>query len=74
MFELVAGARSNLHLRPEQVKMVAGTGVDHNLQSTPVKMVAGACTHLNLLSTLSYWNVVEKSVAEGSHGLFRVAA
>lgn len=46
---LVAGAGSNLHLRPEQVKMVAGTGVDHNLRSTPAKMVAGACTHLNLL-------------------------
>ena len=46
---LVAGARSNLHLRPEQVKMVAGIGVDHNLRSTPEKMVAGACTHLHLL-------------------------
>lgn len=46
---LVAGARSNLHLRPEQVKMVAGTGVDHNLRSTPVKMVAGGRTHHNLL-------------------------
>ena len=28
---LVAGAGSNLHLRPEQVKMVAGTGKHHNL-------------------------------------------
>jgi hypothetical protein len=46
---LVAGAGSNLHLRPEQVKMVAGTGVDHNLRSTPVKMVAGGRTHHNLL-------------------------
>ncbi|WP_183754365.1 recombinase family protein [Pseudochelatococcus contaminans] len=46
---VVAGARSNLHLRPEQVKMVAGTGVDHNLRSTPVKMVAGGRTHHNLL-------------------------
>ncbi|WP_323041522.1 recombinase family protein [Gemmobacter sp.] len=43
--EVVAGARSNLHLLPKQVKMVAGTGVDHNLQSTPVKMVAGACNY-----------------------------
>lgn len=50
MFEiLVAGAGSNLHLLPEQVKMVAGTGIDHNLQSAPVKMVAGGRTHLNLL-------------------------
>ena len=49
-FVLVAGAGSNLHLLPEQVKMVAGTGVDHNLQSTPVKMVAGGCNHLNLRS------------------------
>ena len=48
-FDLVAGAGSNLHLRPEQVKMVAGTGVDHNLRSTPVKMVAGGRTHHNLL-------------------------
>ncbi|WP_028034416.1 hypothetical protein [Chelativorans sp. J32] len=46
---LVAGAGSNLHLLPEQVKMVAGTGVDHNLRSTPVKMVAGGRTHHNLL-------------------------
>jgi DNA invertase Pin-like site-specific DNA recombinase len=46
---VVAGAGSNLHLLPEQVKMVAGTSVDHNLRSTPVKMVAGACTHHNLL-------------------------
>lgn len=48
-FCLVAGAGSNLHLLPEQVKMVAGTGIDHNLQSTPVKMVAGASNHLCLL-------------------------
>jgi hypothetical protein len=48
-FELVAGAGSNLHLLPEQVKMVAGTGIDHNLQSAPVKMVAGVRTHLYLL-------------------------
>lgn len=47
--KMVAGAGSNLHLRPEQVKMVAGTGVDHNLRSTPVKMVAGGRTHHNLL-------------------------
>ena len=46
---VVAGAGSNLHLLPEQVKMVAGTGIDHNLQSTPVKMVAGASNHLCLL-------------------------
>jgi site-specific DNA recombinase len=50
MLELVAGAGSNLHLLPAQVKMVAGTGIDHNLQSTPVKMVAGGCTHLYLRS------------------------
>ncbi len=46
---MVAGAGSNLHLLPEQVKTVAGTGVDHNLRSTPTKMVAGACIHLHLL-------------------------
>ena len=47
---VVAGAGSNLHLLPEQVKMVAGTGVDHDLRSTPVKMVAGGRNHLNLRS------------------------
>src|SRR5690606_25236725 len=45
---LVAGAGSNLHLLPEQVKMVAGTGVDHNLRLAPVKMVAGGRNHHNL--------------------------
>ena len=45
---MVAGAGSNLHLLPEQVKMVAGTGVDHNLRLAPVKMVAGGRNHLCL--------------------------
>lgn len=32
MLEVVAGAGSNLHLLPEQVKMVAGAGFDYGLQ------------------------------------------
>ncbi|WP_156122389.1 hypothetical protein [Aureimonas altamirensis] len=32
---MVAGARSNLHLRPEQVKMVAGSGYSAGASITP---------------------------------------
>ena len=51
---MVAGARSNLHLRPEQVKMVAGIGVDHNLRSPSVKMVASSCKHTSTSTTLPF--------------------
>ncbi|WP_210215533.1 hypothetical protein, partial [Pseudochrobactrum sp. B5] len=79
---LVAGAGSNLHLLPEQVKMVAGTGIDHNLQSTPVKMVAGGCNHQYLRPANSHFPINAKSnagrmVAKNSsfHSvLFRTAA
>ncbi|WP_244435577.1 hypothetical protein [Martelella sp. AD-3] len=79
---VVAGAGSNLHLLPEQVKMVAGTGIDHNLQSTPVKMVAGGCNHHYLRPTNSHFPINAKSnarrkVAKNSsfHSiLFRTAA
>ena len=79
---MVAGAGSNLHLLPEQVKMVAGTGIDHNLQSTPVKMVAGGCNHHYLRPTNSHFPINAKSnagrmVAKNSsfHSvLFRTAA
>ncbi len=81
-YDLVAGAGSNLHLLPEQVKMVAGTGIDHNLQSTPVKMVAGGCNHHYLRPTNSHFPINAKSnarrmVAKNSsfHSiLFRTAA
>ena len=62
---MVAGAGSNLHLLPEQVKLVAGTGVDHNLQSTPAKMVAGGCNHHYLRPTNSHFPINAKSNAGG---------
>lgn len=79
---LVAGAGSNLHLLPEQVKMVAGTGVDHNLQSTPVKMVAGGRNHLYLRSSGGHLPLgaapdAEETAADGGNflsALFRTAA
>ena len=44
---LVAGAGSNLHLLPEQVKMVAGTGVDHDLRcSEGHQLPVGAATNV----------------------------
>lgn len=64
-WNLVAGAGSNLHLLPEQVKMVAGTGVDHNLRSTPVKMVAGGRNHLYLQASC---NEASKVTAEEAVG------
>ncbi|RDD72657.1 hypothetical protein, partial [Paracoccus versutus] len=71
---LVAGAGSNLHLLPEQVKMVAGTGVDHNLRSTPVKMVAGARNHLYRRSPAPNVILLIKQLEPDGSALFRAAA
>jgi len=71
---VVAGAGSNLHLLPEQVKMVAGTGIDHNLQSTPVKMVAGARNHLYRRSPAPNVILLIKQLEPDGSALFRAAA
>lgn len=72
--QVVAGAGSNLHLLPEQVKMVAGTGVDHNLRSTPVKMVAGARNHLYRRSPAPNVILLIKQLEPDGSALFRAAA